>query len=52
MKSTTEQEKRDRERQLRNSRPTSMPLISDMLVSTLSQIALSAKHLLPKEEQK
>lgn len=46
-----EQEKRDRERQLRNSRPTSMPLISDMLVYTLSQIGLSAKHLLPKEEK-
>lgn len=47
---TAEQEKRDRECQLRNSRPTSMPLISDMLVSTLSQLTLSAKHLLPKEE--
>ena len=45
-----EQERLDYERQLRNSRPTCMPLISDMLVSTVSQIALSAKHLLPPSE--
>lgn len=47
----TEFTRRESVRQLRNSRPTSMPLISDMLVSTLSQIELSAKHLLPKEEK-
>ena len=45
-----EQERLDYERQLRNKRPTSMPLISDMLVSTLSQLTLSKKHLLPPSE--
>lgn len=48
----TDLTRRESIRQLRNSRPTSMPLISDMLVSTLPQIGLSAKHLLPKEETK
>lgn len=42
-----EQERREHERQLRNSRPTSKPSISDML-DNLSQITLSSKHLLPK----
>lgn len=46
----TDLTRRESIRQLRNSRPTSMPLISDMLVSTLSHLGLSAKHLLPKEE--
>lgn len=41
----TELTRKESVRQLQNSQPTSMP------PSTLSQLALSAKHLLPKEEK-
>lgn len=53
-----EQERRERERQLRNSRP-SLPtnaeigigLINHLLTSDLYQTMLSAKHLLPAEKR-